>query len=157
MDKVIVTILLIVAGVVASIALVNFVYPAISRSEGVIVGVTDAVNDRMQSQIKIIHVASDGSDVYVWVKNVGTAEIGSIERSDIFFGPVDDFSRVAYGTSGPPYPYWNYQIEGGSDSWKPAVTIKVSIHMESAPSSGTYMVKMVIPNGISDERVFGVQ
>jgi len=157
MDKVIVTILLIVAGVAASIAMVNFVYPAISRSEGVIVGVADAVNDRMQSQIKIIQVANDGYDIHVWVKNVGTAEIVSIEQSDVFFGPTDNFSRVVYGTSGPPYPYWNYQIEGDSDSWNPAVTIKVSIHMETSLSSGTYLVKMVIPNGISEEKVFGVQ
>jgi hypothetical protein len=156
MDKVIVTILLIVAGVAACVALVNFVYPAVSRSEGAVVGAADAVNDRMQSQIKIINAANDGADVHVWVKNVGTVEIGSIERSDVFFGANGDFERAVFGSSGPPYPYWNYQIEGSFSSWLPAVTIKITIHLESAPS-GTCKVKVVIPNGISDERVFGAQ
>lgn len=156
MDKVIVTVLLIVAGVAASAVLVNAVYPAISRSEGAMVSVTDTVNDRMKSQIKIIQAANEGSDIYAWVKNVGIAEIGNIEGSDIFFGPEGNLARVAYGSSGPPYPYWGYQIEGGSGGWKPTVTIKITIHMESPPSSGTYLVKMVIPSGISDERSFGV-
>lgn len=154
MDKVIVTILLIVAGVTASAVLVNSVYPVINQSEGAMISVAGTVNDRMKSNIKIIQAANEGAEVYVWVKNVGTVEIGSIEHSDIFFGPEGDFARVTYGGSIPPY--WNYQIEGGDSEWKSTVTIKITIHMGTAPS-GTNMVKMVIPNGISDERIFGAQ
>ncbi len=99
-------------------------------------------------------MGDNGTDVDVWVKNVGTSDIVSIERSDVFFGPEDDFYRVTY--SGETAPYWNYQLEGDNSEWKPTVTIKITIHPVSSLSSGTYLVKVVIPNGIFDETTFGV-
>ncbi len=90
----------------------------------------------------------------IWVKNVGTSDIVSIERSDLFFGPEDDFYRVTYGGETPPY--WNYQLEGDNSEWKPTVTLKITVHLASALSLGTYLVKVVIPNGIFDETTFGV-
>ncbi len=154
MDKIIVTVLLIIAGVVTATVLVNAVSPVISQSEGAIASAADAINDRMKSDIKVIYAAREGSDINIWVKNVGITGIGSIERSDIFFGPEGNFARAVFAVSGPPYPYWNYS--GGTDGWEPAVTIEITIHPESMPSPGTYMVKMVIPNGIADEITFGV-
>lgn len=154
MDKIIVTVLLMVAGVVASSVLVNAVSPVINQSEGAIISVANAVNERMESDIKVIYAAEEGSNINVWVKNVGTANIGSIELSDIFFGLEGNFSRAVFATSGPPYPYWNY--DGGTNGWDPATTIKITIHPESSLSPGIYMVKIVIPNGITDEITFGV-
>lgn len=156
MDKVIVTVLLIIGGVVASMAIFNSLYPVINRSSAAIVTAASKVNDRLQSQIDIIQVSNNGTEVYVWVKNVGTPTIDAIERSDVFFGPDDDFARLPYANSGPPFPYWNYQLEGGNSEWDQTVTLKVTINLSSSLSPGTYLVYMVIPNGISDRTTFGV-
>lgn len=91
----------------------------------------------------------------IWVKNVGTSDIVSIERSDIFFGPQDDFERIPY--IGETTPCWDYILEGGHGQWKPTVTLKITIHLVSPLSSGTYLVKVVIPNGIFDQTTFGVE
>lgn len=99
-------------------------------------------------------MSDNSTAVDLWVKNVGTADIVSIERSDIFFGPTDNFTRVDYGGGTPPY--WDYQLEGGNSEWKQTVTLKVTIQPASSLSSGTYMVKVVIPNGISDQTTFSV-
>lgn len=153
-DKAIVTVLLIIGGVVASMAILNGVYPAITRSSGAITSATTKVSDRIESRIEIIEVADNSTVMNLWVKNVGTSDIGSIERSDIFFGSEDNFDRITYDGGTPPY--WDYQIEGGYSQWTPTVTLKVSIYLESSLSPDTYMVKMVIPNGISDETTFSV-
>jgi flagellar protein FlaG len=124
-------------------------------SSGAISSTTQKVNDRLESRIEIIQVGDDGADVYVWIKNIGSSEIRSIERTDIFFGPDDNFYRVNYGGSTPPY--WEYQFEGDNTEWRPSVTIKITIHPTGALSPDTYMVKTVIPNGIYDQLVYSVE
>ena len=99
-------------------------------------------------------MSDNATTVAIWVKNVGTSDIVSIERSDVFFGPEDDFYRVTYDGETPPY--WDYQLEGNNSQWKPTVTLKITIHPASPLSSGTYLIKVVIPNGIFDQTTFGV-
>ncbi|MDD5288579.1 MAG: hypothetical protein PHY28_05650 [Dehalococcoidales bacterium] len=110
--------------------------------------------DRIEARIDIIEIARSGSSVYVWIKNVGTQRIVDIPRSDVFFGPDDNFYHVTYG--GVPTPNWTYQLEGGFTEWEQAVTCKITITLASAPAADTYMFKMVIPNGIYDETTFSV-
>ncbi len=147
--------LLIIGGVVASLAIFNGLYPAITRSSGAITSATTKMSNRIESRIEIIQVGDNGTNVEVWVKNIGTVDIDSIERVDIFFGLEGDFYRVDYG--GPALPYWEYQLEGSNSQWKPAVTLKITIYPSPALSSGTYVLKAVIPNGISDETTYGVE
>ena len=151
-----VTVLLIVAGLTASLAIFNGLYPAINRSSGAITSATTKVSDRIESRVEIIQVSDNASAVDIWVKNVGTSTIGTIQNSDIFYGPEDNFDRVPYANSGPPYPYWDYQLEGNNDEWKPTVTLKITTHLASPPSAGTYLVKVIIPNGIFDDTTFSV-
>jgi len=153
-DKVIVTILLTIGGVVASLAVFNGFYPAIMESSGAVTSATSKVSNRIECRIDIIQVSDNSAQVDAWVKNIGTVNIDSIERSDIFYGPEGDFSRVAYGGSTPPY--WDYVFEGSYTKWQQAVTVKVTVHLASPPSAGTYLFKMVVPNGISDETTFSV-
>ena len=147
--------LLIVSGVVASLAIFNGLYPAITRSSGAITSATTKVGDRIESRIEIIQIGDNGTtDVEIWVKNVGTVDIDSIGYTDIFFGPEGNFYRVDYGGETPPY--WDYQLEGSNSEWKPTVTCKITVHLSSALSAGTHLVKVVIPNGIFDQTTFSV-
>lgn len=147
--------MLIIGGVVASLAVFNGLYPAITRSSSAITSATTAVSDRIESRIEIIQVTDNSSVVQVWVKNVGSSDIPSIERSDIFFGPTSNFSRVTYGGETPSY--WDYQLEGSQSDWSQAVTLRITIHMSSPLTADTYLLKVVIPNGISDQTTFSVE
>ena len=113
------------------------------------------MSDRIESRVEIIQIGDNGTDVYVWVKNVGTSDILGIQRTDVFFGPEGDFYRVEYGGETPPY--WEYQLEGSNNTWKPTITLKITIHPSSSLSSGTYLVKTVIPNGIFDQTTYSVE
>ena len=147
--------MLIIGGVVASLAVFNGLYPAINHSSTAITNASTAVSDRIESRIEIIQVTNNSTSVQAWVKNVGTSDIPSIERSDIFFGPTGNFSRVTYGGETPTY--WDYQLEGSQTDWTQTVTLRITIHMDSPLTAGTYLVKVVIPNGINDQTTFGVE
>ena len=156
MDKTITTALLIIAGIICSIFLFNSVYPMISRSSSAMVNMTEKINDRMQSQIEVIQATgSTGSDeVYIWVKNIGTSRVDAIEQSDLFLGPEGNADRIAYG-SDQPLPHWTYTIENGTE-WGTGTTIKITATFSENLSSGTYTLKLVIPNGIQAEYYFSL-
>ncbi len=153
-DKVITTVLLTIAGVVAAMLFFGAVVPAIGRGSGAVVSVAGRIDERIKTQINILHEAydSDTYDVFIWVKNVGASRITAVEDCDIFFGPEGDYSRIPYNTGDP---HWDYAVEGGGE-WKPGRTVKFTIDYSSALASGTYFVKIATPNGVSDEDYFSV-
>jgi hypothetical protein len=155
MDKVIVTVLLIIGGVVAAFAIMNGVYPALQRSSSAINTATDQVNDQIKSQIEIINVSSTGSNVYVWIKNTGTSTIGSIQNSDVFITEGFNTEHIGFGNDSTPLPYWSYQLSGDHALWGPTVTNEVIIHLAAPLEAGSYQVKFIIPNGIADQATFG--
>ena len=156
MDKIIVTALLIVAGVVAAIVLYNAVYPAIADSGDALTRRQRQIDERLQSQIEIIHAApwGESSDVaWVWVKNVGSRRISAIESCDIFFGPEGNFRRLTYGAAEGG---WDYVVEQGTE-WDPTMTLKITISNhdgETLDVQTRYFVKVTTPNGVSDEYYF---
>ena len=158
MDKVITTALLIIAGIVCAIFMFNTVYPMLNRSSSAMVSIADNIDERMQSRINIVHAANtaDRKTVYIWVKNVGNSRIVSIEESDVFFGQEDDFQRVPYvDDAGGSYPRWDYTLENDTE-WGTGATLKITITYDTDPGTGTYFVKVVIPNGILDEYYFSM-
>ena len=154
MDKAIVTVLLIICGVTATLAIFNGVYPALTQSQSAISSATDQANDRMQSRIKIIQAGGSGSTVTFWVKNVGLTVLSNIPQSDIFLESTGLYTRIPYG--GPATPYWTYDIPGGEEVWSQSVTIGIDIKLAAPLTPGIYILKFVLPNGVSDEITFGI-
>ncbi len=145
---------MIVASVVAAVMVFNAVYPAITTGSSDLVGMKARLDERLRSQIAIIHAAEspDYTDVVlVWVKNVGSSSIKAVERCDVFFGPEGNFQRIPYGSGDP---HWVYAVENDS-FWKPTATLRVTIDTNYALSPGErYFIKMTTPSGISDEYYF---
>ncbi len=158
MDKAITTALLIIAGVVCMIFVFNSVYPMVNRSSQAMVSMSEQVDERMKSRINIVHAANSANrtSVYLWVKNVGTQRIVSVENCDLFFGQEDDFERVPYVDDAEGgYPQWDYSLENDTE-WQTSATLKITITYGSDPGAGTYYSKFIIPNGISDEYYFSM-
>jgi len=157
-DKAITTALLIVAGVICIMFVFNSVYPAVNRSSAAMVSMAEQMDERMKSRINIVHAANsaDRKTVYLWVKNVGSTRIVSVEETDVFFGSSDNFSRIPYvNDAGGSYPRWAYSLENDTE-WRNSATIKITITFDSDPGAGTYFTKVVIPIGISDEYFFSM-
>jgi len=157
-DKAITTALLIIAGVVCMIFVFNSVYPMINRSSQAMVSMAEQVDERMQSRINIVHAAnsSNHTSVYLWIKNVGTQRIVDIKESDLFFGLETDFERIPYvDDAAGKYPQWSFVLENDTE-WQMSATLKIIIIYSSDPGAGTYFVKFIIPNGISDDFYFSM-
>ena len=136
----------------------NSVYPAVNRSSQAMVSMSETINERMKSRINIVHTANSANrtNVYLWVKNVGSARIVNIDEIDIFLGQSGNFTRISYvDDAGGSYPQWTYELENDTE-WLNGVTNKITITYDTDPGSGTYFTKVVIPNGISDEHYFSM-
>jgi hypothetical protein len=148
-----------VAAVVAIIAVVNSVMPALSRTNSSMVMTSDAINDRISTQVEIIHATGvdAATQADTWIKNVGASRIGPVDYTDVFFGTEDNFNRIPYGGPSCTAPCWDYVLEGGATEWGPAATLHIIIHLDYPLTTGaTYFVKVVVPNGITDAKFFSV-
>jgi hypothetical protein len=170
LDKTIVTTFLIIISMVTAVLLFNSVYPAVVDSSDAMVSMTHRADQRLKSQVEIIHATgeldssgwwqdtnSNGDfDTFIWVKNVGSTRIVPIEGTDVFFGPEGDFVRIPHQSeAGGSYPYWVAEVENASD-WSPTATVKITIHFGVTLASGRYFVKIIIPNGVADESIFSM-
>jgi flagellar protein FlaG len=158
MDKAITTGLLIIASIVATLALVNAVIPAVGRSSGALLTANNSASDRIRTDIEVIHVAADTSPVtedriLVWVKSVGSNVIDTVEDTDIFLTTPSTIKRVPYGSGAE---YWDYTIENGT-AWTQGVTVKITLHLANASvTAGSYNVKVTVYNSVSAEKDFSV-
>jgi hypothetical protein len=170
MDKVMTTTLLIIAGMVMALVLFNIAYPAIIEGGDAISSMANRADDRMKTQVMIIHASSErdangvwqdtnGSgdfEVFIWVKNIGSNRIIGLEYVDVFFGPEGNFARIPYvSNANGSTPYWTEQIEGGDD-WSPAGTLRITIHYSSPLNAGRYFTRVTVPAGVSDDYVWGM-
>lgn len=163
MEKVIASMLLMIAAIVATVVVINSVLPAIQRTGSDIVAASDVVGTRLRSDIRIIETyGADGSDtVQVWVKNVGASNIPSLDKIDVFFGETTNFSRITYD----PDPScadptqrtqdcWQYTLENDT-KWSPSATLRITIYLTYNLQTGKdYVSTVVLPNGISASKVF---
>jgi hypothetical protein len=145
---------MIVASVIAAVLVFNAVYPAVVQSNSAMVGMKVRIDERLHSQIAVIHAtkSADQPEVaLVWVKNIGSSSIKAIERCDVFFGPEGNFYRIPHGSGDRR---WEHVLENDS-YWKPGATLRVSVILDYGLEPGErYFFKMVTPSGISAEHYF---
>ena len=150
--------MLTIAAIVSIVAVINAVLPSVSRTSGALVSASGVVQDRISSQIDVIHATGqDGDpDAQVWVKNIGASTIEPMSRLDVFFGPGGDFQRIPQGTAGCTAPCWEYTFENAT-VWEPTATVHITVHAADNLATGTtYYIKVVTPNGIADSKFFTV-
>ena len=89
MDKVIVTALLIIAGVAAAGLVVSTLTPIVGSSSRSVVESQKSVAARIATDVKIIAAhPTDDETITVMVKNIGTENILSLQQSDVYISAV---------------------------------------------------------------------
>ena len=90
MDKVIVTALLVIAGVTAAGLVMTTLTPIVGSSSQSVVESQKDLTRRIQTDFEITAVHADSAVlVRAWIKNVGGANISFIEQSDVFVSSTD--------------------------------------------------------------------
>ncbi len=170
MDKVFTTALLIVVSMIMVVVLFNVAYPAVAKSSDAVASMAERADERLLSQIEIIHATaelnSDGwwqdtngnglFDTFVWVKNTGSTRIVPGTSMDVFFGAEGDFVRIQQDSiANGSYPNWSWQVENGTN-WDPSTTLLISIHYQLPLPRGRYFIKVVTPGGVSSDFYIGM-
>ena len=84
MEKVITTALLVIASIVAAVALINAVLPALGKSSSALATANSEAAKRIKTDIEVIHATGDtAGTITVWVKNVGTQVVRSVKQTDV--------------------------------------------------------------------------
>lgn len=162
MDKVITTVLLIVASMIMAVSLFNVAYPAIVEGGDAIASMTDRADERIRSQIMIIHATAEWQngapqdlnangdiEAFVWVKNIGDTRISAVERVDVFFGKEGNFARIPHASESTSGTYWQATVDNASE-WSPTATLRITIHNASL-QAGRQFIKIVAPSGVTDD------
>ena len=154
MEKVIATALLVIASIIAAIALINAVLPALGKTSSALVTANSEAAARIKTDVDIIHSTGDTSGtVTVWVKNVGTQIIRSVADSDVILTKPSSVTRLPY-VSGCSSECWDYTLEDNASGWTKAVTVKFTL--TTGVAAGSYNVSVAVPNGVSATKDFSV-
>lgn len=158
-QNVISTAILIIATVIAVVALINGIFPAVNKASGSVTSISDASSDRMKAEIRIICESANATNytMNVYVKNAGSLEIdpARIAMTDIYFG--DGASMERCSRPGSTEPTWEYAImDGDGDGdWDPGETMNIWIKtVDHDFKHGRQRVKIVLYNGVSAADAF---
>ncbi|HMK47664.1 MAG TPA: hypothetical protein VK436_13650 [Methanocella sp.] len=125
------TAILIIAGVIATAALINALFPSIYGMAGSVTSVSQSSTDRMKTDIKIISEGMDPSvsdTMHIYVKNTGRMKITStnLVKSDVYIANSSTTYKCKYSTG---QPSWQYAIKDGNgdSTWDPGETLDIII------------------------------
>ena len=167
MDKVLTTTLLTIAAVIAAVLVINTMLPVLGSSGSSVISSSEAASDLLKTDIDIIHVSTattTPANIYVWIKNVGAADVLAVNQSDVFLQiGTTSFDRVEYDETASTTDCsasavtgkWRYCIEESETTWKPGNTLKITITLASL-AEGDYLVRYSTRNGVTDEKSFTV-
>ena len=158
MDKVIVTAMLIIGAVTAATVVIVTIGPSISSSSQSVVESQGEAADRIRTSIEVIAVAadSDGTRVDVWVKNVGIATIGAIDKSDVFLIQSGTrFDAITYNSSGGTKT-WTGDLKENGTSWSRGDTLHIQIDLsaDAVADDTDHILKISTPNGVTAQKTF---
>lgn len=154
--------ILTIASVICAFGFVSAVYPSVISAGDPIMSRTDSMGDQILTDIEILHetTGANGTEIHVWIKNVGCKEIssGMIPESDLFFGEAENFERIPYDGNGSSATGWSYRIEhNGDDNWDKGETLLIRIKPVDLPvREEKYFIKFSTYNGVSEEAYFTV-
>ena len=94
---------------------------------------------------------SGGTEILVWIKNVGAEKITTIEQSDLFLKTPTEVERLHYNSGGE---YWTYVIENGTE-WLQGNTIKVTATVTTV-EAGLHSFRFIVHNGEGASQDFSI-
>lgn len=115
--------------------------------------------NKAKTSIDVVHLTLNTSNnkyyFIIFLKNTGQRSISSteLENTDVYFGDENSVMLYPYGITG--LGVWNYSEIKNDGSWSPGETLIIRIYNTTSLPGSTYYVKVVLPNGVSDEAVFG--
>jgi archaeal flagellar protein FlaG len=146
--------ILLIAGIIATVALVNVIYPSLFTATDSVHSVSDTASDLVKTDVRIAMSGQpNATSMNVWVKNVGSTKIpaSKIIYTDVYFGDRGSMARAE--TDELAAFHWSYTLDDldGDGDWGPGETMQVLITDTGAShlAAGIHEVKLVLYNSAS--------
>ena len=147
--------ILIIASVIVAGSVAGIVLSKVGTFESTVTATSNAQQDKLLTKIKIVYASnSTDDDAEIWVKNIGKKPITTLNKIDVYFGPIGAVQRFAYEI-GANDETW--EIDGGLPTvWNQTDTIQLNLDEDSLTKNTTYEVRITAPNGVSDDYIFSL-
>jgi flagellar protein FlaG len=148
--------ILIIAAIIATVALVNAIYPSLFTATGSVGTASGLASDRVETDLRISMATSPNSSaLFVWAKNVGSTAVAAskIAYTDVYYG--DEGSMMKASSNQSAGFRWGYELDDmdGDGNWDGGETLKITIIDAEGPrfTAGSHKVKLVLHNAASFE------
>ena len=152
-STVISTAIIVIAGVLMASIFAIAVISQVGAIDSTFKSLSRNALDKMKTSIDIVYLTVNDTYFVVYVKNTGqrSISINELYSTDIYFGNGTKVKLYTYGTSG--LNIWNYTETISDNTWGTGETLIIRIY-NSTSIEGPYYIKIVLPNGVSDEDTF---
>jgi len=157
--------LFLITAVVAAGILITAVFPIVWNMASTFSAASHESDTRMRTDFKIVTYYANAKDqvAHIYLKNIGSSRISvdELQNSDVFYGMVGNFSRLAYTSEGTvTWGKWAYIGYNGTETsydrnmnmvWETGETIQIIAIPEVShqPNLNDFAYfQFIIPNGV---------
>jgi len=142
--------IILISSIVLAAAFSGIILSKTGLLESVFTSITSRQKEVMLTDVKIIYVTNiNSTSVKAWIKNIGSAPIIDLDSVDIYFGRINSAMLIPYNAISTPR--WIYS---DTSIWKQTDTKEIIINTGSTIANDVYLLKIITPNGVSDEYIF---
>jgi len=147
---------LIIASVVIATSIAGIVMSQVGVFESTFTATTENQKDIMLTNVKIVYATNTtNSNVIIWVKNIGINPIVAANKTDVYFGEINQVMNIPHDPKGNE-DTWRWDAPLPQPIWQISDTHSINITDADIVPGVTYQVTIITPNGVDDEEIFTI-
>jgi len=149
--------ILIIASVIIATSIAGIVMSQVGVFESTFTATTENQKDIMLTNVKIVYVTNTTkTNVVVWVKNIGINPIVDANKTDVYFGEINQVQNIPHNPKQEIDNTWNWDAPLPQPIWQISDTHSINITDVDLVPGVTYQVTVTTPNGVDDEEIFTI-
>jgi archaeal flagellar protein FlaG len=149
--------ILIIASVVIATSIAGVVMSQVGVFESTFTSTTENQKDIILTKVKIVYVTNTTDNhVSVWVKNIGMNPISAANKTDVYFGEINQVQNILHNSKQQNDNTWKWDAPLPQPIWQISDTHSINITDADLRPGVTYQVTVTTPNGVTDEQIFSI-
>ena len=149
--------ILIIASVVIATSIAGVVMSQVGVFESTFTSTTENQKDIMLTKVKIVYVTNTtDNNVNVWIKNIGINPVVDANKTDVYFGEINQVQNIPLNTKQQLDETWQWDGPLPQPIWQISETHSINITDVNLQPGVTYQVTVTTPNGVEDEHIFSI-
>ena len=149
--------ILIIASVVIATSIAGVVIKQFGVFQSTFTATTENQKDIMLTKVKIVYVTNTTDNhVNVWIKNIGINHIVDANKTDVYFGEINQVQNIVHNPKQQNNNNWMWDGPLPQPVWQISETHSINITDADLKPGVTYQVTITTPNGVTDEHIFSV-